>query len=110
MLTPMVIVLSVLGAYALNGWMFDAAVAVAAGITGFALKRAGYPLIPLILGMVLGGMMESEFRRAMIITGGDLSVFLTRPLAAVLLAAGAISLVRQLWAQRRAAAGSQKGA
>lgn len=104
MLTPMVIVLSVLGAYALNGWMFDAVVAVAAGIVGFVLKRAGYPLIPLILGLVLGGMMESEFRRAMIITGGDLSVFVTRPLAALLLAAGAISLARQVVRQRRAAA------
>jgi putative tricarboxylic transport membrane protein len=105
MLTPMVIMLSVLGAYALNGWLYDAAVAVAAGIAGFVLKRAGYPLVPLILGLVLGGMMESEFRRAMIITGGDLSVFVTRPLAAVLLAAGLFSLARQLAAQRRAAGG-----
>lgn len=48
-------------------------------------------------------MMESEFRRAMIITGGDLTVFVTRPLAALLLAAGAISLVRQVAAQRRRA-------
>lgn len=103
MLTPIVIMLSVLGAYALNGWMFDAVVAVAAGILGFVLKRAGYPLIPLILGLVLGGMMESEFRRAMIITGGDLSIFVTRPLAALLLAAGAISLARQIMAQRRLA-------
>ncbi|MDR7545544.1 MAG: tripartite tricarboxylate transporter permease [Armatimonadota bacterium] len=105
MLTPMVIMLSVLGAYALNGWLYDAAVAVAAGIAGFVLKRAGYPLVPLILGLVLGGMMESEFRRAMIITGGDLSVFVTRPLAAVLLAAGLFSLARQIVAQRRAASG-----
>ncbi len=110
MLTPIVIVLSVLGAYALNGWMFDAVLAVAAGIAGFVLKRAGYPLIPLILGLVLGGMMESEFRRAMIITGGDLSVFVTRPIAALLLAAGAVSLVRQLSAQYRRGAVTQKGA
>ncbi|MDR7428316.1 MAG: tripartite tricarboxylate transporter permease [Armatimonadota bacterium] len=105
MLTPLIIVLSVLGAYALNGWIFDAGVAVAAGVGGFFLKRAGYPLIPLILGLVLGGMLESEFRRAMIITGGDLTIFVTRPLAALLLAVGAISLVRQLAAQRRLAAG-----
>jgi len=107
MLTPMVIMLSVLGAYALNGWLYDAVVAVAAGIAGFVLKRAGYPLVPLILGLVLGGMMESEFRRAMIITGGDLTVFVTRPLAAVLLAAGLFSLARQIAAQRRAAAGGR---
>jgi putative tricarboxylic transport membrane protein len=108
MLTPIVIMLSVLGAYALNGWMVDAVVAVAAGILGFVLKRAGYPLIPLILGLVLGGMMESEFRRAMIITGGDLAIFATRPLAALLLALAAISLVRQIAAQRsRAMQGRQ---
>lgn len=110
MLTPTVIVLSILGAYGLNGWMFDAVLAAAAGIAGFVLKRAGYPLIPLILGLVLGGMMESEFRRAMIITGGDLSVFITRPLAALLLAAGAVSLVRQLSAQYRRGVAAQKGA
>lgn len=49
MMTPIVVMLSVLGAYALNGWMFDAVVAVAAGLAGFVLKRVSYPLIPLIL-------------------------------------------------------------
>ncbi len=107
LMPPLVILLSVLGAYALNGWMYDAVVAVAAGILGFILKRAGYPLIPLILGLVLGPMMESEFRRMMIITGGDMMVFVTRPLSLLLLAAGAGSLVRQLVQQRRLA---QKGA
>jgi putative tricarboxylic transport membrane protein len=104
MMTPIVIMLSVVGSYALNGWMFDAVVAVAAGVAGFILKRAGYPLIPLILGLVLGSMMEAEFRRAMIITGGDLTIFVTRPIAALLLAAAAFSLVRQLATQRRRAA------
>lgn len=104
MMPPIVIALSVLGAYALNGWMFDAVVAVAAGLVGFVLKRAGYPLIPLILGLVLGPMMESEFRRMVIITGGEVTVFVTRPLSALLLAAGAISLVRQVLRQRRTGA------
>lgn len=107
LMPPLVILLSVLGAYALNGWMYDAVVAVAAGILGFILKRAGYPLIPLILGLVLGPMMESEFRRMMIITGGDMTVFVTRPLSLLLLAAGAGSLIRQLVHQKRLA---QKGA
>ncbi|MDQ7840550.1 MAG: tripartite tricarboxylate transporter permease [bacterium] len=107
LMPPLVILLSVLGAYALNGWMYDAVVAVAAGILGFVLKRAGYPLIPLILGLVLGPMMESEFRRMMIITGGDMTVFVTRPLSLLLLVAGVGSLIRQLVHQRRLA---QKGA
>jgi putative tricarboxylic transport membrane protein len=110
LMTPMVIMLSVLGSYALNGWMSDAVVAVLAGIAGYVLKRAGYPIVPLILGLVLGPMAESEFRRMMIITGGDLMVFVTRPLAALLLAAGAISLLRQIAAQRRLAAGGRKDA
>jgi TctA family transporter len=54
-------------------------------------------------------MMESEFRRAMIITGGDLAVFVTRPLAALLLAGGVVFLFRQIALQRRLAA-AQKGA
>lgn len=107
LMPPLVILLSVLGAYALNGWMFDAVVAVAAGILGFVLKRAGYPLIPLILGLVLGPMMESEFRRMMIITGGDMTVFVTRPLSLLLLVAGFGSLIRQLVYQKRLA---RKGA
>lgn len=103
MMTPIVIALSILGAYALNGWMLDAVVALSAGILGFVLKRAGYPLIPLILGLVLGPMMESEFRRMLIITGGDLSVFVTRPISAALLLLGGVSLARQLIVQRRLA-------
>ena len=61
--------------------MFDIGVLIASGILGFALRKFGYPVAPVILGLILGPMFESNLRRSMMLSQGDWSTFLTRPIS-----------------------------
>ncbi|MGF1664220.1 MAG: tripartite tricarboxylate transporter permease [Kineosporiaceae bacterium] len=85
-LFPAVIVVACLGTYSigLNPW--DVFVVALVGLLGYALFRWGCEPAPLLLGFVLGPLLEENLRRAMIISRGDPSVFVTRPISAVLLA------------------------
>jgi putative tricarboxylic transport membrane protein len=87
-----VLVLASLGVYGLNGSMLDVGLLYIVGALGFAMRLVSLPLVPAVLGLILGPMAETQFRRAMAISEGDLSVFVTRPVAAALLAAAALML------------------
>ncbi|MFL6695864.1 MAG: hypothetical protein ACJ8GJ_01775, partial [Vitreoscilla sp.] len=79
------------------------------GIIGAILLALEFPLSPIVLGFVLGPMLEPNFRRAMLLSRGDLSVFLTRPVAAGFIAASGLLVLAQLvgwWRGRRRAATS----
>jgi putative tricarboxylic transport membrane protein len=67
------------------------------------LQRYGFPVAPIVLGLILGPMLETHFRRAMIVSRGDYGIFLQRPIAASLLALAALYLLLPLiaWAWRR---------
>ena len=80
-----VLAFSTLGIYTLNNNIFDVAVVYVLGILAFFMRRYGFPLAPTILAVVLGPLLEQEFRRAMAISNGDPTVFLTRPLSATIL-------------------------
>lgn len=80
-----VAVLCVVGSYALNNSFYDVSLMFFAAILGFLFKKADFPPGPFILGLLLGNMLESNFRRALILSGGSLSIFYTRPVTAVLL-------------------------
>jgi len=54
------------------------------GILGYFMRRNDFPAAPMVLGFILGPMADDNFRRAMIITGGDLSPFFTRPISIIL--------------------------
>jgi len=82
-----ILVLASLGAYTLNRSMLDLALLYVVGAVGCAMRVYDFPLVPAVLGLVLGPLTEQHFRRAMAISEGDLSVFVTRPLSAVLLVA-----------------------
>jgi putative tricarboxylic transport membrane protein len=88
-----VLVLASLGAYTLNRSLLDLALLYVVGALGFLLRVLNIPLVPAVLGLVLGPMAEQQFRRAIAISEGDLSVFVTRPIAAALLAAALLVLV-----------------
>jgi putative tricarboxylic transport membrane protein len=62
------------------------------GLLGFAMRRWGFPVAPAVIGLILGPLAESQFRRALAISQGDPSVFLTQPISASLLALTAIIL------------------
>ncbi|HEY9394201.1 MAG TPA: tripartite tricarboxylate transporter permease, partial [Nocardioides sp.] len=73
-----------LGAYATNLDPFDIALLVAFGLLGLMMRRFGLPVLPLILGVILGPLMESKLREALTISGGDYGVLLSEPLAVVI--------------------------
>ena len=80
-----VVVFSVVGAYALNNSMFDVYVMLFFGLVGFWLESRRIPLAPLILGLILGGLVERKLRTGLISSGGDLTPMFTRPICVVLI-------------------------
>jgi len=96
-------VLCVLGVYYVRGNPFDLIVMFSAGVGGFFLRRAGYPMAPLIIGMVLGPAFELSLRQGLIITDGSFTAFMTgHPIALALLALTAIGLLWPVVGQVRA--------
>jgi TctA family transporter len=89
-LFPIILVFCCIGVYSLNYRLFDVYMMGVFGLFGFVLKRAGCEPAPMVLGFVLGSMLEEQFRRTMLLADGDFSVFLRRPLAAALLAVAVI--------------------
>ena len=108
LLYPMILAFSVLGVYSLSRNVADLYIMFGIGVLGFLLRRYRYPLAPVILGLVLGPLLEKEFRRALIGSRGDWWVFVDRPLSATILAISAIVLVAPLigyaWRRLRAQA------
>lgn len=80
-----VCVLCAVGSYALNNSFSDVIIMGLAGIAGFFFKRGGYAPGPFILGLLLGGMLESNLRRALVLSQGSLMIFVERPVTLVLL-------------------------
>lgn len=95
-LWPTVVVLSVIGSYALRSNPFDVLVMLVAACVGYVFIKTGFPLAPLIIGMILGPLAEGNFRRAMIISGGELS-WMWQPLPLTLLILTVVSLGFAVW-------------
>jgi putative tricarboxylic transport membrane protein len=100
-LFPVVLVLCVIGAYALNNTIANVHVLLAFGVLGYLMVKAGLPLAPFILGVILGDQIEINLVRA-IMSDADPMLFVTRPISGVLLAASVASVVFALWQHRRA--------
>ncbi len=92
LLYPVVLAMCVVGCFALNNRMLDVWVFVGFGVAGYFLSREGFPLLPVILGLILGRMAENQFRVGLAISGGSLMPFITRPVSALLLLAAVLSL------------------
>jgi putative tricarboxylic transport membrane protein len=95
-----VLVLASVGAYSLNRSMVDVGLLYVVGSVGLAMRIFGFPLVPAVLGLVLGPMSEQHFRRAIAISEGDFLVFLARPLSAALLAVAVTMLLVPTFARR----------
>ncbi len=81
-----VVVFSVVGSYALNSSMFDVYVMLAFGLVGYLLEARGVPLAPLILGLILGPLVERKLRTGLISSGGDFAPMFTSPICIGLIA------------------------
>jgi TctA family transporter len=93
MLYPSIMVLCCIGIYSLNNSVFDVGVAVVFGLLGYVFIKLKCEPAPLLLGFVLGPMLEENLRKAMTISRGDPSVFFTRPLSLSMLVLAAIVLL-----------------
>ena len=92
-LGPVIVMLAAIGAYALNNNTGDVVLMAGAGIIGYMFVKLGYNSAALVLGLVLGQMCESNFRRAYTLTNGSLVQIFTKPITAVIMTACVIMLV-----------------
>ncbi len=92
MLYAGILVFATLGVYAVSGSVTEVLIAYGIGIVGFFMRQYDFPLAPVILGVILGPMMEEQFRRALLISNGDATVFVTRPLTVILLSLAVLAL------------------
>ncbi len=102
LLFPAIMAFSAIGIYSVNSSSFEIYLTAAFGIFGFICLKLGFPMAPMLLGYVLGPMMEENLRRSMLQSGGDATVFVTRPLSlAFIIATVLILLVMVLPAVRQ---------
>ena len=92
-LYPSIVLFCAVGVYSTNNNTFDIWMVGAFGLIGYIFHKLGTEPAPLLLGFILGPMMEENLRRALLLSRGDWSVFVTRPLSAGLLAAAALLLI-----------------
>lgn len=100
-LFPGILFFVCVGTYGLRNSPFDVALVIGFGALGFGLRQMRYPLAPLILGFILGPLLEEHVRRAMLLAGGDPTVFFTQPISGSLLALCAALLFFTTLAQVR---------
>ncbi|MFT8247068.1 tripartite tricarboxylate transporter permease [Roseomonas sp. BN140053] len=95
-LYPAILVFCAIGVYSLNNSVFDVYQTLLFGILGYIFSKLKMPPAPMLIGFVLGPMMEEHLRRAMLLSRGDPIVFVQRPISAVLLAIGFLALAAML--------------
>src|SRR5688500_8219484 len=92
-LYPLIICISVIGAYAINGSMTDLYLILLFGVVGYVFDKVDIPVAPLVLSLVLGGMMEQSFRQAMTISGGNPKIFFNSTITISLVILSVVSVI-----------------
>ncbi|PUB16808.1 tripartite tricarboxylate transporter permease [Paenisporosarcina sp. OV554] len=92
-LLPIIVAISFFGVYAVQYTTFDLYLLLACGVLGYLLAKNDYPLAPLVLALVLGPMIENNMRRALTISNGDFSIFISKPLSLAFIIAAVAWLV-----------------
>jgi putative tricarboxylic transport membrane protein len=96
-----IIVVSMAGVFGASNSVFDIGLLFVFGLLGYTMRRFGFPAAPLIVGMILAPMAEQSMRQALIISQGEWSAFVTRPISGTLLAISLVLLVLPAWWRRR---------
>ncbi len=84
-LTAALVILSLVGSYALRNNFFDVILTLVLGMLGFFMAKAKFPMAPTVLGLVLGAMFEGEIRRSLKMSAGAVSIFFTRPVSCIII-------------------------
>lgn len=99
-LAAFILCLVLSGIYTINGSAFDLGLVLAVGLVGYGMRRNGFPYLPAVLGVVLGPLVESNYRRSLLLSGGEHGIFLEDPIAIGLLGAALffvlVSLAREV--------------
>jgi putative tricarboxylic transport membrane protein len=93
---------AVLGAFAIRNLMFDVYLMLGFGVVGYLMKKLRFPVAPIILAMVLGYLVESNYRTALVSSQGDYMIFITDPVSLLFLVLSLVSLLTPLWRRLRA--------
>lgn len=101
LLYPAIVMFICIGVYSASSSIFDVFVALIFGIIGYGGRVLGFSAAPLLLGFVLGPLMEQQFRRAMLLSRGSLEVFITRPMSAAFIFLAVALLVWTIWSMYR---------
>jgi TctA family transporter len=96
MLFPVILVFCAIGTYSLNNSVFEVGLMAGFGVLGYVLRKLGCELAPLMLGFVVGPMLEENIRRTLLLSQGDPSVLVTRPIAAGMFVIAALLLLAML--------------
>jgi len=83
-LLPAILMMCIVGAYAINNDLFDVGLMLAMGVLGFILEANGFPVAPIVLGLVLGPLLEQSFMISLIKSDGNLALFVSRPVSLIL--------------------------
>jgi putative tricarboxylic transport membrane protein len=92
-LSVTILILSFLGAYCINNSMFDVFLMGIFGVVGYFMKKSEYPIAPMVLTLVLGGLLEQNWRRALTISDGSYATFFESPISITLLIIAAIAIL-----------------
>lgn len=99
---PIVMVLTTIGSFSVGGGINDLYLMLGVGFVAYFMNLMKYPIAPLVIGVILGGLFDETFRRSLLISGGDLAVFASRPVAAILLALNLAVIATQVPVVKRA--------
>jgi putative tricarboxylic transport membrane protein len=102
LLLNFIILFSFLGVYTMNNSVQDLFIMVGFGVIGYLMKRLDIPASPIILGMVLGKLMEEKMRQSLVISDGSLMIFVNRPISLFLLLLAVVSITNPYWKQMAA--------
>lgn len=95
-LLSVIAVLAVAGSYAVDFTLFAVWTMLFFGVLAYLLRKFGFPVIPVLLAIVLGPIMEGEFRRALVVSGGDPSIFITHPISLIFIVLAVLMLFNPL--------------
>lgn len=96
-LIPIVLLLCSIGTFALQASVFDLMVMLGFGLVGILFRAGGYPLSPIVIGIILGPLLENNLRRSLLISQDGYWIFLDRPVSAILIAINVLLIVGAVW-------------
>jgi TctA family transporter len=96
-LFPIILVLMSLGVYSVNNNVFDVYMVAGLGVLGYFMNIFKFPAAPMLLGFVLGPMVEENLRRALLLSRGDMMTFVERPISASVMAVTALLMIWTIW-------------